>query len=80
MRKILSLAILMALSLGFANAQDTMITQSGDILTVFDVEVGGSSVFYKLKASDAASYRRFKGYRLQQVSTCIFHGVISPDE
>ncbi len=60
MRKILSLAMMLAMSLGFANAQDTMITQSGDILTVYDVEVGGSSVFYKLNASDAASLKMNK--------------------
>ena len=60
MRKLLSLAVLMALSLGSAYAQDTMITQSGDILTVYDVEVGGSSVFYKLNATDAASLKMNK--------------------
>lgn len=33
-------------------AQDTIITTGGDIITAYDVEVGGSSVFYK-KTADA---------------------------
>ena len=60
MKKVLSIVVMMALSLGSAYAQDTMITQSGDILTVYDVEVGGSSVFYKLNATDAASLKMNK--------------------
>lgn len=40
-----------------ATAQETMITNKGDILTVYDVEIGGTSIFYKFNATDNASLK-----------------------
>ena len=59
MKKILSV-LCVSLMATVAMAQETMITQTGDILTVFDVEVGATSVFYKLQATDAASLKMNK--------------------
>ena len=38
-------------------AQETMITVAGDILTVYDVEIGSNSVYYKLKPTDISSLK-----------------------
>ena len=36
-------------------AQDTMVTQDGDVKTIYVVDIGGSAVFYKTENTDAAA-------------------------
>lgn len=39
-------------------AQDTMVTQDGDVKTVYVVDIGNTAVFYKEENTDAASIQR----------------------
>lgn len=61
MKRNRQMMVLIAICLAFitesAIAQDTMITGNGDILTVYDVEIGGSSIFYKLSPEDSTSHK-----------------------
>lgn len=53
--KLLLALVAGALCFPALRAQETLITNKGDILTVYDVEIGNTSVFYKLSAEEEAS-------------------------
>lgn len=44
----------MLLACASASAQDVLITQNGDVMNVYDVEVGPNTVFYKKENSATA--------------------------
>ena len=55
------LDIAASLSLGFASsllAQDVLITQEGDAHKVYEIEIGGSSIFYKLENTSEAAIQK----------------------
>ena len=55
MKRVLLLCV--CLYMGVAHAQDVIVTASGDFVTAYDVEVGGSSVFYKLDPTADTSHK-----------------------
>jgi len=57
MKKIIILALFVLGLCDQVAAQETIITSNGDILSVWDVEIGSNSIFYKLKADDASSLK-----------------------
>lgn len=57
MKALRVLGIVTSLSLGFASsllAQDVLITQEGDAHKVYEIEIGGTSIFYKLENTPEA--------------------------
>lgn len=61
MKALRILSIAASLSLGFASsllAQDVLITQEGDAHKVYDIEIGGSSIFYKLENTPEAAIQK----------------------
>lgn len=56
MRKVLLASMLLACV--SASAQDVLITQNGDVMNVYDVEVGPNSVFYKNENNTSAPMQR----------------------
>lgn len=61
MKALRILSIAASLSLGFAlplHAQDVLITQEGDAHKVYEIEIGGSSIFYKLENTPEAAIQK----------------------
>ncbi|MBQ8361988.1 MAG: hypothetical protein IJX44_08605 [Bacteroidaceae bacterium] len=61
MKALRVLGIAASLSLGFASsllAQDVLITQEGDAYKVYEIEIGGSSIFYKLESTPEAAIQK----------------------
>lgn len=58
MKRILFFAIVILLATLGANAQETLITTNGEIMTVYDVEVSSSAIFYKSQNSQQAQIQR----------------------
>jgi len=61
MKALRILSIAASLSLGFASsllAQDVLITQEGDAHKVYEIEIGASSIFYKLENTPEASIQK----------------------
>lgn len=51
------LLLLAMLAILTSSAQDVLITQKGDIMNVYEIEVGGTSVFYKNSPNDNGSQK-----------------------
>ena len=54
-RKTVVTTFLIGMAVAGLHAQDTMITQDGDVKAVFVVDIGNTAVFYKTENTDAAS-------------------------
>ena len=54
-RKNIIATFLIGMAVTELHAQDTMITQDGDVKAVFVVDIGNTAVFYKTENTDAAS-------------------------
>lgn len=57
MKKILFILSLLILSQSYTFAQDTVITNNGDVLQVYEIEISESSIFYKKAPGDEASLK-----------------------
>ena len=57
MKKILFLLAFLLVGLFNSHAQDTVITNQGDVLQVYDIEISETSIFYKKAPNDEASLK-----------------------
>lgn len=57
MKKILFILSLLLLPQSYTFAQDTVITNNGDVLQVYEIEISESSIFYKKAPGDEASLK-----------------------
>lgn len=60
MKKYLSLLSFLCLPLSNVCAQDTVITNNGDVLQVYEIEISETSIFYKKAPNDEASLKMNK--------------------
>ena len=54
---IFKVAVLSLGSVSTVSAQDVLVTQQGDVHKVYEIEIGGSSIFYKLENTPNATMR-----------------------